>query len=137
MKGITPVVAIILLLMITISMVGFAFVWFSRMIETVSGGVENETEQMWQTMGKKIDVINLAPDMRTVSIRNIGTVGIPENQLSFFIDNAPAGCTFSPAGLTIAPGAVEECTLDTDCGDIAGERLKVTAPGNTAIYACS
>ena len=134
MKGITPVVAIILLLMITISMVGFAFIWFSRMFESVSGGVENQTLTELETMRKKIDIENVdtSGSPNVVTIRNIGSANIPSNQLSFYIDNVFATCTF--AATTIAVGTVEVCDLSAACG--AGAKLKVSAPGNTAIYTC-
>lgn len=43
MKGITPVIAVILLIMITISMVGFLFVWFSNYLSSLS-----QYEERWE-----------------------------------------------------------------------------------------
>ncbi len=48
-KGITPVIATILLLLITISMVGFAFVFFQRTTQTAARSGE---EQLNQTTGQ-------------------------------------------------------------------------------------
>ena len=143
MKGITPVVAIILLLMITISMVGFAFVWFNQMLSTVTSDVEDQVTSDVDKMNQKIDIINIAPDEVTVSIRNIGSVGIEDTQLAFFIGvgttsgGAPVDCAFSSSPYNIGPGSVATCTLADNCGDVANEKLKVTAPGNIAIYSCS
>ena len=76
MKGITPVIAIILLMLITISMVGFAFVWFNRVTSEIGGEITTQTQATVAQAQTKvtIDNIDVANDM--VYIRNSGSIGI-------------------------------------------------------------
>ena len=132
-KGITPIIAIVLLLMITISMVGFAWIWFQRLgasaMESVSAGMNNQT----QSIGKIISIDNANGGADSViSIRNIGTQEIKSSEIGIYVDGNAKSC----AGLTdILPGQVVDCTIaGYDC---AGKIVKVTAPGNYDEIMCS
>lgn len=129
-KGITPVIAIILLLLITISMVGFAFVWFSRVATISAERAENQTLEQFSAQEKKIRIDNAKGT--SASIRNIGSRAIAVAEMAAFVDDVSvtlSGCTGS-----IQPGAVVICTLSTSCD--SPERLKMTAPGNQDIVVC-
>ena len=149
MKGITPVIAIILLLLITISMVGFAFMWFTRMAETAS---QTGTLQLNQTIGQmtqrvRIDNIN----GNTLTIRNIGTQAISSSSLAFYVDNAQKGCdgildspTNDVDAFMLAAGEIKACYL---CDELSGatctafsclkdKRLKVSSPGSSDEVIC-
>ncbi|MBI2578391.1 MAG: hypothetical protein HYW26_01640 [Candidatus Aenigmarchaeota archaeon] len=130
-KGITPVIAIILLLLITISMVGFAFVWFTRVSQISSERTESQlTEQLTQ-QEKKIRIDNAKSN--TVTLRNIGTKDVASSELGFFVDDAQASLTSGCATLTV--GEVETCTISVSC--VAGTgKIKVTAPGNQDVVIC-
>lgn len=128
-KGITPVIAIILLLLITISMVGFAFIWFNRMTRGVAEETGRGINETIRTSGQKVSI-----DAATTSgiwIRNIGTVSIPVSSISVYEDGALESCTWSGS---IAPGAVSAC--GTTCA-AAGNTIRATAPGNYDEITCS
>ncbi len=139
MKGITPVIAIILLLLITISLVGFAFIYFTRVTEIAAARTQEQLENVInaQQMVVVIDnVVVTAPASTTLTIRNVGAQNFDANaKVSVYIDNVlvPAGsCTWSPAD--IAAGGVSSCAIaGTDC---TGKVVRVTSPGGQDSQDC-
>lgn len=125
MKGITPVIAVILLLLVTISMIAFAFVWFGRVSTTAMNAVENSSNQMYNTAGKIITIDNIESATSKVTVRNIGTLTIAGSELVVYKSNALVTCSFS----SIAPGQSGMCQI-AGGGSCAGLTIKVTAPGN-------
>src|SRR3989338_8298270 len=70
-KGITPVIAIILLLLITISMVGFAYVFFSRTVSSSGQQIENQTRQLVQQGSVRFSIEGASGNK--IYLRNHGT----------------------------------------------------------------
>lgn len=137
MKGITPVVAIILLLLITISMVGFAFVWFTRVGEltTQQTQAQLQAELDRQAMKIRIDAVTTT----TVTVRNIGSKDILTAQLAAFVDNVAKTCSTTPPAAwpaTLTVGTTATCTYTS--GTCAAETgtVRVTSPGNSDAVKC-
>ncbi len=91
MRGITPVIAVILLLLMTISAAGAAFIWINsiqRQITTESEtGLEASLQRLHGQFGIE-SVWNVSTKV-CMTIRNSGTVGYSEsqmNQLSFYVN---------------------------------------------------
>lgn len=125
MKGITPVVAIILLLLITISMVGFAFVWFSRISQQAGEQVSGELNQTLSQIGQKIRIEGVSGT--DVTLRSTGGSVLPQGSVALLIDgnvHTSGNCPSSSMG----PSSVFSCTLDQACS--SGSTLRATAPGN-------
>src|SRR3989338_7172640 len=88
MKGITPVIAIILLLLITISMVGFAFVWFQRVASTATQATD---EQLTAQLNKQAQQIKLeGASGTTVTLRSNGNVALPVGSIVLFVNGSSA-----------------------------------------------
>ncbi len=133
MKGITPVIAIILLLLITISMVGFAFVWFSRVTSSAGAQIENSTLSQLRTQGQRITIENINPSAATVTVRNSGTVSIADTELALYVNNALTACAWAPT--SISPGGRTTCDWSgSACA--SGTTVKVVAPGGQDISTC-
>ena len=130
MKGITPVIAIILLLLITISMVGFAFVWFQRVAQTATDSTDTQLQQQLAQQAEKIRIESGAGT--SVTLRNTGSQALPVGSVALFVNNAQS--TNSCPGSSQAAGAVFTCTLSSSCA--SGNTLKATAPGNTDQITC-
>jgi flagellin-like protein len=128
MKGITPVIAIILLLLITISMVGFAFIWFNRMMTTTTNETTRQTEEQLSQMGQKVSIDSTTAS--NIYVRNIGSVSIPVTRIAVYVNGAAVSCTWSGS---IAPGAVSACGVGCASGGVA----RAVAPGNYDERACS
>ncbi len=128
MKGVDAAVATILLLMITVSLIGFAFVWFNRLVRNSAQLVENQTISEQQRAGMKIKIVTVHGD--TVTVQNIGTVVIPANSVTAVVNNEFRG----QLGESLAPNEVKSFTLSSSCG--SGDLLKVSAPGNDDFMTC-
>ncbi len=83
-KGITPVIAIILLLLITIAIVGFAFMFFQRTTETAAASGEQQLSNMLSQMASRPRIEGAAGD--TVYVRNTGSTDLSKGSLGFFAD---------------------------------------------------
>ncbi len=111
-KGISPVVATIMLLLITISLVGFAFLFFSRSVESSSKAGEEQLEQQISQTGIIFDIEYT--DKNKIYIRNQGMVNI--SNLTFYVNNVAID-SITPA---IPPGTVGIVTLNDSQLAMAG-----------------
>ncbi len=109
MKAVTPVIATMLLIVVTISMVGTALIIFSRTSETSAETASNITEQKFKQFGTEIR-IDSAVGSR-VYVRNTGSVAIPASALSFYVNDEYVAVT--SAAQTINPGEIGEFNLTT------------------------
>jgi len=133
MKAITPVVAIILLLLITISMVGFAFVWFTRITQISANATQTQLTTQLTIQGQKIRIESVTATAFT--IRSIGANSIPLNQILIFKDGTLAPCTtWNPADDPLAAAAITTCTVGFSC--TPGQIIRITAPGNEDSAKC-
>ena len=130
MKGITPVIATILLLLITISMVGFAFVWFTGMFGSIATSTENATQQQLIQMNQKINIESAKTGF--ITVRNIGTYSITNTSLSVYKNDVlQTNCAWTTS--SVAPNGI----ITSNCGCTVGDTIKVTAPGNYDVDACT
>lgn len=129
-KGITPVIATILLLLITIAIVGVSMVFFTRTVSTSTGAGEEQLQTTTGQASKAIRIDNAAGT--SVVIRNMGIQSIAQSELSVFVDNALAACTW--AGLPVAKDGSATCTLGSSC---AGKKVKVIGPAGSDEVTCS
>jgi len=131
-KGITDIIAVVLLLMITISLVGFAWIWLQRAAGSTMEATTTGLEAQQQTAGKIIRIDNVDVANNKTTIRNIGSYSINSNEVSVYKDGTVLTCTWSST--SVAPGALIVCTSDES---LAGcSKIKVTAPGNTDEVSC-
>ena len=131
-KGITPVIAVILLLLVTISITGFAFMFFGRISETASQQTETELEHQASAIGENFVVESV--DNNRVYIRNLGREEL--NNLNFYVN----GVRVDSSG-TVPAGQSAAITLnDAQLAQLPNDaKLKVTSLGtsreeNTKFY---
>lgn len=132
MKGITPVVAIVLLLAITISIVAFTYIYFQRIVQE---GIEKSSEQIENVgYGKAavIDAIDTSGGNVKVYLRLAGTSSVKEDEIIVYINGVPESCSlFDMSGNDIeelnSTVSVGYCnTTATSCN-----KVKISTPGNT------
>ena len=129
-KGITPIIAVVLLLLITISMVGFAFVWFGDIFQQVGESTKNQTLGQIRKQGQTIK-IDMASNSSGIYIRNTGNYKINLNQISVYNGTGQSLCN-TTTGAVLTPGEVEIC----EAGCKAKETVRVTGPANEDIRTC-
>jgi len=122
MKGITPVVAIVLLLLVTIAVVGFAYTFLSRTAETSGEETKKQLENQLSNIAMQVKIESAT--INRLTIRNIGSQSIPAGQISVFVDGTLQSCAFGDIGSQNAA----TCSTGFACN---GQNVKVTAPGNT------
>ncbi len=125
MRGITPVIAIILLLLITISIVGFALVFFQRTTETASQAGEEQLKQQ-VTQASSLPRIEGASGDR-VYIRNVGNSNLDKSTLAFYVDGEQKTITSATVN-PLPPGEFGEYQLSGFSAD-AATVVKVTSAG--------
>jgi flagellin-like protein len=80
-RGITPIIAIILLLMMTVAVAGAAFFWLSRIQNQLQGGVESYQGTIFMQMSSRVDVVATdyddADTNLTIIFQNTGNTKIP------------------------------------------------------------
>ena len=91
MKGITPVISIILLMLITISMVGFAFVFFGGFTESTSESGESMLSSQVSQAATNFRLDNYNENYTV--IRNIGSETILISNILFFVNDAKVDIT--------------------------------------------
>lgn len=125
MKGVSTVIATILMLMITIALAGIAYIYIS--------GV------MTGTASKQIKVLDVTCTNESgkakyyVSIRNLDPrLTITSGELTFFVDGALID--ISKVNMTdIPPAGLQQATVSTDDNFSIGtaHRVKVVGPANS------
>ncbi|MBI4018552.1 MAG: LamG domain-containing protein [Candidatus Aenigmarchaeota archaeon] len=127
MKGITPVVAIILLLLITISITGFAFMFFGRVAQTSAERGEQQLGQQIAQVSGQFSIEGTSPSGQ-IYVRNRGS-GLLAN-FSVFVDDAAV--QWSAAG--VAPGSVGPINITTQLS-AGAHRVKVCTASLCDSYA--
>jgi flagellin-like protein len=81
-KGITPIIAVILLLMMTVAGAGAAFFWFVRIQSEMQGGTESYSEQLSEKIAARVDISEIdyiqggGDANLTIIVRNNGNVPV-------------------------------------------------------------
>ncbi|MBI2971525.1 MAG: hypothetical protein HYY37_03880 [Candidatus Aenigmarchaeota archaeon] len=133
MKGITPVIAIILLLLVTVAIVGLTLGYFQRIFTTTSNEGERSVENVINNTGQVIFIENaLAGSPGTVTIRNLGSAPIQTSTFSVYVNNVIQSPQPSCTPTSVAPNQVTSCTVT--CG--AGSTVRVAGVGSESRETC-
>jgi len=126
-RGITPIIAIILVLMITVSAAGVMFYWLSRIQHQQQGTIESSQKQLFETLSSCVSIptfrYNTIDNQTDVVFQNCGNVlhrigdtDLIEDRVivssgsacSFLLNSSNCiGCPF-----TLEPGAVQDVILN-------------------------
>lgn len=135
MKGITPVIAIILLLLITISMVGFAFVWFQRVAQIATDTTTSQLHNQLDSQGQKISIDNANSPTGNITMRHTGTTATNTAQIIVYVNTINANCAWDIPGAW-APGTFKSCTVVDGFTCTGSTRIEASAPGNRDAIIC-
>ncbi|MBI5697590.1 MAG: hypothetical protein HZC29_03665 [Thaumarchaeota archaeon] len=121
-KGITPVISIVLLLMITVVLIGAAFLFFTKVFQTSSKAGEEQTEQMTEQAAVlfKLDSIDTNNDV--IYLRNTGTA--PITNLTIYVNNQQTDSIYS----TIQPGQTGSVQLAASMQE-GTNKIKIASTG--------
>ncbi len=130
MKGITPVIAIILLMMVTIAMVGFTYIWMKRVFSTTANSTSEQINSEQAKIAQRISIIKASNSTGEITIRNIGSQSIETSKLATFVNGNLVSCDWGTSKL--APGDIATCSATCP----AGKEVDVNAPGGTDTATC-
>ena len=136
-KGITPIIAIVLLLMMTVAAFGMTFVWVQKTQGEIQDGVSDEVTNMMGKNAAQFSIESVYNDstggLIAVIIRNSGTYSFSDgSQFKIYVDGLPTTHD-NPAG-SLAPGASQTYITTKSWDDIGGtntHEIKVVSPQST------
>lgn len=134
MKGITAVIAIILLLLITISMVGFAFVWFQRVAQISTDTATTQLTTQLNATGQKILIDNIATN-GNITLRHAGSSSTDTSLVGVYVDSAKITCAWDVPGAW-SVGAFKSCTVVDGFTCTGTTKVEVSTPGNRDSKQC-
>ncbi|RLG13453.1 MAG: hypothetical protein DRN71_04805 [Candidatus Nanohalarchaeota archaeon] len=148
-KGITPVIAIVLLLMMTVAAAGMAYVWIMSLQESVQNQGNEGVEKQQRETSAAITIVSAWNDSTHLAfiVKNSGTYTFSSDELDQFtyyfngVYNDATGFGTPCTGLD-EPGSICKVVSDEDFPDTAGTAgqvvIKVDPPfGSTSPYSCA
>ncbi len=120
MHGVSEVIAIILILMITISLAGLAYMFMSTTMSDVTSSAGSTVDTTTSSMLTSFTIESM--DIAKVYVRNTGQNAL--TSLSVYVNNEPAVYNMTPT--SVAAGAVGTVTIYSFIPD--GATVKITSP---------
>jgi flagellin-like protein len=136
MKGVTEIVAIILILMITIALAALAYTWFSGIFSEVMDAAASLLSRSSKNMATQFKVDNVlyvaSDNIIYVSIRNTGNQNFDASKTLFYIRGVPGGFSVIDCLNCNCNNLAQGCTANFEISDAPfgsiseGDKLKVT-----------
>jgi len=131
MKGISTVLAIVLIVVITVAIIGLAYGWATGIFSMAESASEDQVSSVVDTLGKSVNIVSSAcvayEEAFNVSftIKNTGTADINAEELSVFLGGLKK--TTTPNITALSEGAISDpyTILDVAIGEYV---LKIDAP---------
>lgn len=128
-KGITPVIAIVLLLMMTVAIAGVAYVWLTKVQEDIQKGTEGVIKEKTEAMKASVSIDSIwktgtAPDYYiALTVRNAGSHVYTRTEVEGFkvyLDNADADGSWISGEICESGSLVLSDTCDWDTSGTPG-----------------
>ena len=141
MKGVSTVIAIVLILMITVALAALAYIWFVSVFQTISEGAGEGVEQATEQLGTSFGIETAkytGSNQVTASLRNTGSQNIDLTKLATYINNEIAFIDSGNTG-TLAPDGTATVKISNATrtgyfsGHVCSKALKVTIPAGQQI----
>ena len=128
MKGVSDVIAEILILMIVTALAALAWTWFSGIFSNLASTAETSVTQTVTGMAQNFVLENAWCEVTTpelqFTIRNTGTNPIDDDIVAAYVNGKRKDVT--PPGADILPGEGGDFTSSYDCTGDVGETLSIT-----------
>ncbi|RLJ02860.1 MAG: hypothetical protein DRP11_02485 [Candidatus Aenigmatarchaeota archaeon] len=142
-KGITPVIAMILLLLIVVSLAGGFMIWINSTWGTLQNRATEDITTQIQQQQKKIRIENCDINNEQVVIRNMGSAdinatlvgGSPQDLTIYYNGALVTNPTITPA--IIPPNTI--ATVDLSVAGynlVTGDKVRIVAPANEDVVTC-
>jgi flagellin-like protein len=134
-KGITPIVAIILLLMMTVAAAGTSFYWLIKIQSQMQGGTEQYQENVFDRLASTVNWLdadyNSTAETLTIYLQNVGTTDIA-------LDNSTTDPTTTwilkdSEQTTVCESKFDGVGTNVDCYTGCGSTTELSSSGSTSI----
>ena len=133
MKGIAPIVATILMLLIVIALIAVAYTFFLGLLGTSTEQTGKASKDVISQMSKGIWIDSASG--KTVIVRNLGFENINVAEITLLVGDAQlVGNWIGTTNETIEAGTAQVFNLTESC---AGKLVKVVGPSNTREETCT
>jgi len=102
MKSISAVITVVLILIITVSLVAFGYMWITGMFSSLGKGASTQTETFTQKAGASFEIDSVSQDSNTIYVRNTGNTKL-EN-IVVYINEKTDNITIDPQ--IVEPGNI-------------------------------
>ena len=144
MKGISPMIATVLLIGFTVAVGAILAVWFSTYTKTQTSSVSSATACASTTLGVKVLTINSDKNVTTISITNNGpadwvnvtSVTVTCGQSSTQTTHPGLNITRGDSGITTVPETGASKLSNCDSGNVAVDVHATCNGGGTTSGAC-
>jgi len=130
MKGISTIIAILLLLLITLSVTGLTAIFVNRLTDMAGQSAQTEATNQVIKISKQVIIDSWSPV--SVSIKSIGSGRISSNEIAVYVNYHPVTC--SPQLSDFAPNSMQTCKFSPAC--LPGQPIKVTSPATSVEIMC-
>lgn len=130
-KGISAVIAVVLILMITVALSAAAYVWFSEVFDTITEGAGEAAEGTADVISTQFSIAastRIEGPAAQIVVANTGSTDIDLNILNVIVDDQLANKTGNTAIGTLKVGDVATIEVDDSgayTGDFCGAHIKV------------
>ncbi|MBU3905010.1 MAG: flagellin [Nanoarchaeota archaeon] len=130
MKGISAVIAVVLILMITVALSAAAYVWFTGVFDTITQGASEAAEGTADTISTQFSIAavnRVSGSLAQIVVANTGSSNIDLSKMNIIVNNQLANKTSAITG-TLEVGNVITIEINNDGaykGDFCGVEIKV------------
>jgi len=125
MKGISTIIATVLLVIIVVAIVGLTYTFSVTLFQQTTGGATNQTQQIVTSLGQQIRIESVAGNI--VSVRSVGYQPVNLSNLGVFLNDAKAN--FIPKPTVLSPNTIGSIAI-TDFVK-AGDKVKLVSGAGT------
>lgn len=126
-KGITPVIAVVMLVLIVVTLVGGIFIWLQTMVDETGEDISDHVRGETDAMGKNAVIDGCSDD--NVYIRSTGTNPIQEGEIAVYVNGTHED------DIPIQGEGEIDTGIYTYSTELPGE-VRITGPGFEDIEDC-
>lgn len=140
MKGISAIIATILLLLIVVAIVGFTFGFFQNLFTSSSAAASSQVNTTTSGVSKAIRIDNFQKGSVTtpiaLAVRNLGATAISSSDLQIYRSDGVAAPAGTWSGSPAQPNGVMTFTASANGACVSGVTYKVSGPTNSDEETC-
>ena len=116
MRGLSPIIAVVLLIMMTVAAAGAAYVWIMALQKKMSGSANQQAGMLKTGLIQYVSAsCNSSNNMITTIVRNVGKTTIPSGNVTLEVKDAATNThlnTFYNYSNSLAPQAIVTYTFN-------------------------